>query len=296
MSNTAMNHHKVELFRTTRHKIIDAYVEAKMSFVASTKPYDSTLPVQFDVVDTTINGTTAIAYAVAKQGQVFEWFGYQLGQNVPGTTQKASDDDTNLTKARNTNGAEDFVIEGMSLTARSTRIAYEKLTPAGGGNPANPGGVVDPFVAQALTGGPAVIYDPASLVTPPQVCSPFNLENALLAAIAPQIAIEFEWDGKRIERIGTLDEIPEGGAKSLLKSNGDPHVNNRYFIPEGYSWRRQGQVDSDFIVRGRLTRSAVIPLLLVTLPNETTARAPTSISLDLKMRLHGMGFRLPTGN
>jgi hypothetical protein len=81
-------------------------------------------------------------------------------------------------------------------------------------------------------------------------------------------------------------------------ASGEPSTNDRYRIPEGYLWRREGQPDSEFVTRGTLTEPIAIPMLAVLSPAATTPLLiyPTSIHLDIVMRLHGLSVKLPTRN
>jgi hypothetical protein len=286
---------KEPLFMTQRRRMIESYKAAGEPFSASTKPYKSTVTWTY----TTVNyiAAASVVWAVAAQGQSNDYFGYKIGDQVPGNGdtsvpfRQATEGDTNLSKARTTNGAEDFVIEGMSASHANTRLDYS------GGPAVFPPGIVDVVVGQAL-GGAVPIYDPGSLYAPPQVFSPFNLEDGLYRSLAPSIALEFQWDRGKIVKIGTLEQIPEGAANSYLRSSGEPSTNDRYRIPEGYLWRREGQPDSEFIIRGVLTQPVAVPMLVVLGPSATTPTniIPGRIKLDSLMRLHGLSVKLPTRN
>jgi hypothetical protein len=163
-----------------------------------------------------------------------------------------------------------------------------------------PGGFT-PRVDAAVVNAAGPLMDPAALVTPPQAQSPFNLENALLEAVAPYTAVEFEWDRGRIIPIGSIDQIPEGGAKSFLRSHGDPRTDDRYKIPEGYLWRRDGQPDCEFIVRLKTTSDVVIPCNNIA----SFANPPVfalnpgqfpGLGLDVTCRVHGLSVKLPSRN
>ena len=92
-------------------------------------------------------------------------------------------------------------------------------------------------------------------------------------------------------KIGRLDEIPEGGAKSFLRASGDPRTDNRYKVPEGYLWRKQGQPDSEFVVIAVVEDDVVIPITLSTPDGGTTAEVPEFLYADMTIRLHGMAVR-----
>lgn len=283
------------LFMTQRRRMIESYKAAGEPFSASTKPYKSTVTYFYTV--TNYIATASVAWALAESGQACDYFGYKIGDNVPGNTlpapgyRAATEGDTNLSKARTTNGAEDFVIEGMSATHSNTRLQF------GIGAGIAPPNITDNEVAQAVA-GLIPMSDPGSLYAPPQVFSPFNLEDPMYRALAPNIALEFQWDRGKIVKIGTLEQIPEGAANSYLRASGEPSTNDRYRIPEGYLWRREGQPDSEFIVRGVLTQTVAVPIMAVLGPSSTTPFnvLPGYILLDCAMRLHGLSVKLPTRN
>lgn len=279
-------------FQTQKSKLIAQYDALGVPYEAKTKPYISTQQVSLLVVDTFPAGAITVAFAVMKAGQQWNWFGYKLGDNIPygpgNTTRVAVESDTNLTKARMTNGIEDMVIEGVSSTLKSQRLDYAATVYSG----------VDPDVINAFA-GKCIIYDPAAIASPPQQFSPFTLEKAIYSAIAPAIAVEFQWDRRRIEAIGRLDQFVEGGGKSFLNANGDPRTDNRYRIPEGYMWRREGQPDSEMVVRGTTPEAVVIPINLIIPPNNSgssTNVAPKDLFVDITVRVHGLSLSLPSGN
>jgi hypothetical protein len=283
-----------QLFETQREKVIAAYKNANQPYSASTKPYKST--VSFSFLGTNPIAGAFVTWFVSTgsggTGVPLDWFSFKIGDPVPGNTaayRVANEADTNISKARTTNGAEDFVIEGMSASCRSLR--YNIAIPVAAI-------ITDPNVIGALSAS-SPIYDPAALYVPPQLQSPFNLMNGVFRSLAPYVAITFEWDRRRIEKIGTLEQLPEGGANSYLMASGEPSTNDRYRIPEGYIWRREGEPDSEFVVRGVLTDVIAIPLLQPAVPTTgTVATIPTPVSafIDVVLRLHGLSVKLPSRN
>jgi hypothetical protein len=292
------NENQSPIFMTQRRRILEAYKDAGEPFSASTKPYKSNVTFAFQGADTIT--ASSVRWLVARQGQILEWFSFKIGDPVPGNIDNvslgyraATEDDTNLSKARTTNGAEDFIIEGMSCTNRGIRINY--LDGVGAGSYVSD--VSDPDVVGSLQ-GQVPIYDPGALYSPPQVQSPFNLENGLYRALAPLVSVEFEWDRSKVVKIGTLEQLPEGAANSYLRAGGEPSTNDRYRIPEGYLWRREGQPDSEFITRGRLNEPLAVPVLSVFLPASVTPVVANigRVLLDVVVRLHGLSVKLPTRN
>lgn len=267
--------------QTQRDRIVSEWKASGKPYLANFKAYKSTAQISFVVIHALGN---TMAHAVAKPGQVLEFFSYGIGDAIPyGPTplqKRATESDTNVTSSHNTNGQEDFVIEGASLTCSATRVAYaatlaESLTDAD---------VIGAYRGQVP------LHDPAALIAPPQVCSPFNLENALMTALLPWMTFEFEFDRRRKEQIGTLDQVPEGGAKSFLRANGDPRTDNRIRFPEGFIWRGEGKPDSEMVVRSQLRSPVVIPISLVDLEAVVSdlPTQPTHIFLDLALRVHGL--------
>lgn len=269
---------------TQRKRLLDEWKASGKPFLANFKGYKSTLQLSFSCV----NRVGSMAHAVAKAGQTLEFFGYKISDQIPygpgNSVRIANDADTNLASGRHTNGQEDFIIEGMSLTGAATRVSYDAELAA-------VSGAIDPDVLDAYR-GKAPMLDPASLVAPPQVNSPFNLENALMTAVLPHVSFEIEFDRRRKEQIGTLDQIPEGGGKSYLRANGDPRTDNRIRFPEGFCWRGEGRPDSEMVVRATLRKAVVIPISLVTVDaiSNQGVQVPTGIFLDLALRVHGMSL------
>ncbi len=287
-------------FLTQRSRLLQAYKEQGQAVTCRTIPYHSTTYFQGDVVNFANNAAPGVGYAVFRRNQARTLFNYGVGNQVAlgglGGQTTATESDTNLGKASSTNGAEDFVIEGVGFHQRAARVAFAPGT----GNLYNGIGLpTDPTVLSSLTGDVAV-YDPAAINMPPQVQSPFNLENGILNALLPLISVSFLFDRKRTEKIGTVDVMPCTSAKSYLRANGEPSQNNMYRIPEGYLWRRDGQPDSEFTAQLNLDRDLVIPLNgivpYVTGSAQATATAPTQIWLEVTMRLFGLAVDLPSAN
>jgi len=287
-------------FMTQRTRLLDAYKAAGQAITCRTIPYHSTTFFQLDVVDFA-GASPGVGYAVARKNQSRTLFNYGVGNQVNlgglGGQSTATEADTNMGKASSTNGAEDFVIEGVGFHQRGMRVAFApgtgNLYVGGTGRP------VDPTVLSSLSGDVAV-YDPAAINMPPQGQSPFNLEEGILNALLPRISVSFLFDRKRTEKIGTVDVMPCTSAKSYLRANGEPSQNNMYRIPEGYLWRRDGQPDSEFTAQLNLERDLVIPingiLPYVTGAGQVTPACPVTIWVEVTMRLFGLAVDLPSAN
>jgi len=276
----------MELFQTVRSKMLKAYGEAGQHFTAKTLPYHSTRQLQATISQ--VESATATAFALFAAGQELRFFTYGLGDRLTlGANQvPVTEADTNLAKGGSTNGASDFVIEGFGVHARGLRVQYDG-TDGWGQN--TPGGA-----ALDANNGDVAIYDPAAIIMPPQAQSPFNLEDGLLQHLAPLMSISAEWDRKSVIRLGTLDLMPRAGGGSMLRANGLPTSENRFKVPEGLIWRRDGQPDSEFAFVVKLERSLVVPISLLTLPGGESVTAPEYIYLELVVRLFGLSVELPS--
>jgi hypothetical protein len=273
---------------TTRANLLQEYAAAKISFKVITRPYKSRMPFFWEVSTTATTTAAGVSFAVLRSGQEQEFFGFGLGDMImqTRTTQKrATDSDTNQSTGKSTNGIEDFVIESISCSGSGVRTQYG---PADA--PLVALGIVDPDVLAAFLGA-RQIKDPASLMSPPQAGSPANLEALLLDGLKSNLSVQLEWDRGTIIPLGTADQIPEGGAKSFLLASGDPRTDNRYKVPEGYSWRAKSRTDGSFMLRATVTDAVVVAINNVILAaNGATASIPTNLYSDLEFRVHGVGF------
>jgi hypothetical protein len=282
------------IFQTQRSRLIEAYKKNNQEIIAHTIPYHSTAIIPFDVVDWTEAPAPGVAMAVLRKDTVATFFTYGVGDqiNLGGTgNRKATDAETNLARGNSTNGAEDYVIEGIGFHSRGYRVGYTGASLT----------AIDLLAADAdvlaAFQGDRPICDPAAIMTPPQVGSPFNLEQALFQSFLGQASVELLFDRKRVEKIGTLDLLPQAGAQSLLRANGIPSADNRYKIPEGYLWRKDGQPDCELEIDVRIQNAIVAPINATTLWDATAASvAPTTIWLEVVMRLFGLGVDMPSQN
>ncbi len=285
-------------FKTKRKELLASYAASGNAITCRTIPYQSTGVFQFDVVDSALGTAPGVAYAVARKNQVLTLFNYGVGDQInlggTGGNTRATEADTNQGEGSRTNGAQDFVIEGVGFYARSMRVAFA----AGTGNLyAGTGKPVDADVVSSLSGD-LPVYDPAAINMPPQGQSPFNLENGMFQSLLDLISVDFLFDRKRTEKIGTVNVMPCGSAKSMLRANGNPENSNIYRIPEGYMWRRAGQPDSEFTANLTLNRALVVPIngIIPYVVGSAADAVPTTIWLEVTMRLFGLAVDLPSTN
>lgn len=284
----------------TRRQLLQEYSDKKMLFRATTRPYKSRLPFRWSVVNplgaSAALPTPLTAFAVLRNNQQQEFFSFGIGQSIPftqATTKISTAGDTNQSSARNTNGQEDFIVESVSATCGGLRVEYADTST----QVANLFTVVTDDDARAAVLGRRSIIDPGTLLAPPQASSPFNLEGALFEGLKPNASVEFQWDRTGIIPIGTLDQVPEGGARSFLHASGSPDTSNRYRIPEGYAWRAKSRPDGDFVCVVSITDAVVCPINLVTLMGYANPQSgsdqnatPSFLYLDVTMRVHGLGL------
>jgi hypothetical protein len=289
-------------FQTKREQALASYKAQGANFIARTTPYHSVQFVQWDVVDFDAAPAPGVAYLVARAGQELNFFSYGVGDRISvsqgviaGQVQlNATEAETILTKGKSTQGAADFVIEGIGLSHRGTRQIFQEGTSL----TALQATSADPSV-RAMFQGLNLFLDPAAMISSPLIQSPFNLEDTLWNALAPGLRLNFEIDGAQtaLAKIGPCDIMPQAGASSMLRANGIPDTQNRFRIPEGILWRRDGETDSELIVKARLDRD-VVALLPGTVSafDGATVLHPDFVILDLSMRLYGLELRLPSGN
>lgn len=291
----------IKLVKTAFERLVDSFKSAGQPFDLSTRPYYSTGGFKFDVVDKSLDaaGLTRL-FLRAVKNQRIEFFSYGLGDDVDAVglgDRNATDCDTNIVEKTNTNN-EDFCIEGVSATARGTALVYEEVA-----------GFTSPEWTKALTGGTNTIDDIASTVVPPEASSPLALEDQLFRVMAPKTMCRIEWNRKEGDYLGTVDEFPEGGGKSYLRSNGEPSFANYFRVPEGWLWRREGAPRDTILVISATLCEDILAVVTapIAFPGPPAVGPPQvvevdalddleSITLVWKMRLHGRAIYLPSQN
>jgi hypothetical protein len=282
------------IFSSQRRRLLEAYKGANQEVVAHTIPYHSTGVIPFEVVNWTTTPSPGVAFAVCRRNTSIQFFTYGVGQqvNLGGTGNKrATEAETNQAQGGKTNGAQDFVIEGIGFHCRGARQQF-----TGASLVSIDALVTDPDL-ELVINGDVPFYDPAAIMSPPQLQSPFNLEQGMFQALLGQSSVQLLFDRKRVEKIGTLDLLPQAGAQSYLRANGSPESTNRYCIPEGYLWRKDGQADCDLQIDVVVQNTLVVPISGTTLWNTGPADVtPTTIWLEVVMRLFGLAIDMPSQN
>jgi hypothetical protein len=279
---------------TTREKVLEPYKKLAaqgQSFLLRTLPYHSTASLEFDVVHGDV--AAGVAYAVAERNQELTFFNYASGDrvNLSGDNgHKASFVDTNLSRPKSTNGANDYVIERVGLHCRGHKLQWLSTT---GFYPSAQ--TVDPNVQAALTGiNP--FFDPTSIASPPELYNPFYLEQAFMSAVVPHMSLEFLFDQSGTRHIGGAWLLGQGGASSYLRANGEPTRQSTFFVPEGYLWARDGEPDSDFVAYLRNDAPLTIPISGIMPPYAGTMVFPAHIWLEVVLTVWGLEIGLPSSN
>lgn len=287
----------LKLFRTKRSELLALYAKNGVPFLATTRGLHSVRSLRFDAQNLAAGGE--VGFLVAQAGQELDFFNYAQGNQIElagSANFRATEAETSLTTARRTTASADLSVEWITMGARGLKAQY---TPANA-VPNYPDFVatVNPTdgVTQALS-GQACVADPFALVLPPEVGSSATLEQVLYHLVAPHLTLRFEWDNAdRTEKMGTCDQFVEGGGASYLHANGEPSVNNRFRIPEGFLWAREGQPAGDMHVIATLRNNVVIPysppasLLSTGFPDLIAAW------VEIKLRVGGMLLRVPGSN
>lgn len=281
---------------TTREKLLAGYTKMADQggqFQIKSLPYHSVAHLQFDVVNP--SAVDGIAYAVARRHQELTFFNYGQGDPInlgSEINHRATFSDTNLSKAKSTNGANDYCIEFVSVKARGIKVQWASRT-----HFFLAGTTIDPEVDTALNGA-GVIHDPTSIATPPELFNPFYLENTIHQGVIHHLECEFMFDSSGVRKLGGAWLFGEGSASSYLRTMGVPSKESRLYVQEGYLWARDGEPDSDFVAYLRNDQPLVIPISGIVEPydSSTTVVFPSHFWLELMMTVWGFEIGLPSSN
>ena len=270
---------EVVLGKTARQRILERYEAGSIDHEFRTTPISSSAQFKGDVV----NVANGVGYLVIRP-QKLKFFRKGEGDQIEfgSAYSDATDAETNLQKSGSTDGARDMAIEGLTYQACGTIVKYyetdEQITGFG----------TAPTNEQVLAAlrGQAVICDPFGLVTPPQLQSPYLLEDAVFQQLLKLSTIELQLDTSRPYKLGGADLCPASAGTSYLHgSNGHSAT---YSFPEGILWQRDGQADSDLKVQVELHRDVVVPLSLPTFPGGANPQTLRSVYIQTRLRLHGV--------
>jgi hypothetical protein len=286
------------LFNSKRTDLLDLYGKNGVPFLATTRGLQSTRSIQFDVVDADV-ATNSIGYLVARKGQVLNFYNYGINESIELSGElnhRANEADTSLTKGMRTTASADLAIEWITSHPRSIKVAY---------TPAASAPFFPDFVAAATVNDPVLlmlagqvaVVDPFGILVPADVGASATLQHVLYQAVAPHMTCRFEWDNAdRTEKMGTFDQFVEGGGASYLNSNGEPSVNNKFRIPEGFIWARESQPASEMQVVAKLENDVVIPYTPIVAALTSGHPHLTYAWVEITMRVGGILLRVPGSN
>ena len=274
---------EVQLSKTARDKILEPYEIAGEDHEYRTTPITSANQLVGEVVNVYAAGKMAWL-KIKPQKVVF--FRAGDGDSVPYGPDKvtATDAETNLQKGGSTDGARDMAIEGFGLSSGGTLIKYYEDNDAVTGFGVAP---TDDDVVAALK-GKARICDPFGLIVPPQIQSPYLLEDALFQEVIRLSTVEITTDSSKPFKMGLADMFPGAAGASHLRSNGNADASNVFRFPEGILWNRDSRQDSDLKVTLELHRPIIIPISTVILPGGQSETAPKRIYQRITARLFGV--------
>ena len=288
-----------DLQSTKRNELLSAYERNGVPFLATTRGLHSVRSLQFDVVQLDAGG--AIGFLVARRGQVLEFYSYGMADQIilsGNPNHRATEAETSLTTGRRTTASADLAIEWITMAPRAIKASFVEVAAP---NPQFPDFVVAAMAANdpvlgALRGQVALV-DPFARALAPEIGASATLQHVLYHAVAPHMTCRFEWDNAdRTEKMGTCDQFSQGGGAAYLNANGEPSQQNRYRIPEGFVWGREGQPTSDLTVICELRNDVVIPYTPPASPLSTGFPDMVNAWVEIRMSVGGLLLRVPGSN
>lgn len=287
-----------DLQSTKRNELLNAYERNGVPFIATTRGLHSVRSLQFDVEHLDAGG--AVGYLVAHRGQVLEFYSYGMNDQIAlsgNANHRATEAETSLTTGRRTVASADLSIEWITMAPRAIKASFVETAPA----PqfpdfAAPALAANDVLLSALRGQVAMV-DPFSRVLAPEIGASATLQHVLYHAIAPHMTCRFEWDNAdRTEKMGTCDQFSQGGGAAYLNANGEPSQMNRFRIPEGFVWGREGQPTSDLTVICDLRNDVVIPFTPPASILSTGWPDMVAAWVEIRMSIGGILLRVPGSN
>lgn len=274
----------VNLAPTAREKIVAPYIERGQPHEFRSTPVSVAGQMRADIVA----HSASIAFVVFAPQEV-KLARKGIGDDIQygRTNSEATEAETNLQKGGSTDGARDMAIEGIQLSGLGTLLDYY-----GGGTRLGwgEGGGAAPDnerVVRALN-GESMLVDPFGLVVPPQLQSPYLLEDTLFVNLMRLTSLELKLDTSRPFNMGCARLFPGSAGASLLRSTGEPLNSNVFSFPEGILWQRDGKADSDLAITLKLQRELVMPISPVTLPGGSAPTIPLHVYQRIGVDLLGV--------
>lgn len=272
-------------FTTAEQQLLKEYREKGRPFLFQTRPYHSTITIAATFVPLLL-GTSALVIKKDQRIRCFDYAINDMRDDGFGGDMKATFADTNLTKPRQTNGTEDFVINSVRTSVRSVRVKFTDTLP----------GVTDPIVIGAFAGRKHML-DIGANYRPPQLDSPLRLEDSLGGFLRNFLSMAFVFDGEQNTRIGLASQTPDFQAASLLKSAGLPTESNKFELPEGWLWRKTGKDhDTELSMFCVVEDDIVYVVNNATWPDGETPTQPKDAAIDMVVELGGFSLKYPSTN
>lgn len=273
---------EIKLAKTARDKILEQYEDSATEYEFRTTPIVSVGQLVGEVVNA--DAVNKIAWLKFKPQKVVLFRAGDGDKIAYGAVDvAASDVETNLQKGGSTDGARDMAIEGLSLGSAGVIAQYFAAGAPIVGFGTAP---TDDDVKAALY-GKGTLCDPFGVCVPPQLQSPYLLEDLVYQEIINKSTVEIITDTSRPYKVGGADLMPGSAGQSFRRASGNPDTGNVFAFSEGIVWNRDSKPDSDLKVIFELHRTIVIPLSLATPPGGTVM-APTNVFQRVRMRLHGV--------
>lgn len=283
-------------FPTKRMEVIAAYAKNGVPFLATTRGMHSVRSVAFTVQNRDTAGNVG-SFLVARRGQAPAFFNYGVNDQIElsGNLQhRATAADTMLQRGMRTPAANDLSIEWITMQPRGIKVAY--VATAGHFPEFVAGGLETAEVLGTLN-GQRLIVDPFAKVVPADIGASATLEQVLYHAIAPMLTLRLEWDNAdRTEKMGPCSQFVAGGGASYLHANGEPSVNNRFRIPEGFLWAREGQPSGDLQAIATLEDDVAIPYTPPVQWLGATVPVMAFAYVEIVLTLGGLALRVPGSN
>jgi hypothetical protein len=254
-------------------------------YKVNNKTYFSTLSLLAHVEE--IDAVTG-KYALVFEPQMDTAFDYRMGETdtISGSTRKMSYAETNMSEPNSPDGSNEMAILALGARCRAITPVFAPATTA----------LYTHFSTAALsclTGG-GIIADPYALIAPGICGDPGLLENAIFQAICSQSSFKLEFDhGNSLSSyLGTLADIPQGGASSFLHAHGDPTFRNRFELGSGIYWRSEGsrQGMSKLLGKVEVHNRILVPFTAAATGGSPAFAVPTAVYAEIVMAVMGIEY------
>jgi hypothetical protein len=263
----------------------------------ATKVYYSRKTIRADAKD--LNTTYGTGYLVVpKQEVVFFDYGYGVTYTRAALENyRATRADTNLAKAKSTNGGAHFVIKRIGIKPLATLVEFDPAVVTE--QHTTYYGASDADVLAALK-GQRNFHDPQAIFAPAVAGSPFvTAHGAVFDALSFEAACFARFDGEKTYFLPPVHEIGQAGASSFARAHGTPDGDGAFMIDEELYWAPDGKTDGDFELVLAVQNPVVMPFALAKDPfySGTQFHAGLlALHVDVMVSLEGDEYSLPSAN